>query len=312
MPMTQAVAKHQERFLRYPPWSGVLEKDYAWVTFVGSKVRHTFAPEYVDPKADRFVTAPHPALDEEYFEWLDLVESLEEAQRRFVMLELGAGYGRWCVNAANFARRHRPDLELRLIPVEAEKTHFAWLKQHIRDNALDLGVFTLYNAAVGTSDGFAFFQMGSPGECYGNSLITEPPRRTPGDSLRAFLFRSARRIAFPKRPSDQRDTIERVRVLSLETILKDVARVDLVDMDVQGTELEVLTASADTLDRQVRRIHIGTHSEAIESGLEELFRRLAWRNVHRYSAGGERSTPWGQVRFGDGVQTWLNEKLAPR
>ena len=36
----------------------------------------------------------------EYFEWLDLLHAVQDARDRFVMVELGAGYGRWAVRAA--------------------------------------------------------------------------------------------------------------------------------------------------------------------------------------------------------------------
>ena len=40
---------------------------------------------------------------EDYFEWIDLLEAVEEARGTFAMIEVGAGYGRWIANAA--ARR---------------------------------------------------------------------------------------------------------------------------------------------------------------------------------------------------------------
>jgi hypothetical protein len=33
---------HQQKFARYPAWSGLLAKEFAWVTFVGSKVHRLF------------------------------------------------------------------------------------------------------------------------------------------------------------------------------------------------------------------------------------------------------------------------------
>lgn len=42
----------------------------------------------------RFVTTTLPAFDEEYFEWIDLLEAVTEATGEFTMIELGAGWGR--------------------------------------------------------------------------------------------------------------------------------------------------------------------------------------------------------------------------
>jgi hypothetical protein len=46
-----------------------------------------------------------PPVDEEYFEWIDLLTAATEAQGTFVFWELGAGYGRWSIRAAALARQ---------------------------------------------------------------------------------------------------------------------------------------------------------------------------------------------------------------
>jgi hypothetical protein len=38
-----------------------------------------------------------PSLDEQYFEWADLLEAVDGARGSFTMVELGAGYGCWSV-----------------------------------------------------------------------------------------------------------------------------------------------------------------------------------------------------------------------
>ena len=42
----------------------------------------------------------YPTFSEEYFEWIDILESVIATDQQFVMIELGAGYGRWLVIAA--------------------------------------------------------------------------------------------------------------------------------------------------------------------------------------------------------------------
>ncbi len=64
------------------------------------------------------------------------------------MVDLGAGFGRWLVKGATAVRQCHGDLPIRLIGVEAEPTHFEWLKQHFNDNGLDPAQHELIEAAV--------------------------------------------------------------------------------------------------------------------------------------------------------------------
>lgn len=103
-----------------------------------------------------------------------------------------------------------------------------------------------------------------------------------------------------------------VRGITLNTILRDLPRVDLVDLDLQGAELDVLGASVERLDAQVKRVHIGTHGADIEDGLRALFGAHGWWLVNDYPCHSRSSTPYGEIEFQDGVQTWVNPRtLAP-
>lgn len=79
---------------------------------------------------DRNESPTYPPFDEEYFEWIDLLEAVAAAKDRFTMLELGAGFGRWTARAAAAAKQR--DLSYSLIAVEAEPTHFDWMREFTR------------------------------------------------------------------------------------------------------------------------------------------------------------------------------------
>jgi hypothetical protein len=90
-------------------------------------------------------TASHvPAVDEEYFEWIDILESVKDyasrhaGSRPYVFAELGAGFGRWSVNAVRALQQAcAGSCEYILCAVEADRQHFEWLKQNLRDNDID-------------------------------------------------------------------------------------------------------------------------------------------------------------------------------
>lgn len=97
----------------------------------------------------------------------------------------------------------------------------------------------------------------------------------------------------------------------LTDILPETDRIDLIDMDVQGEELKVVSSAIDALDRRVVRLHIGTHSHEIEAGLRELLSRHGWECKTDYPCAQTNQTPWGPVQFVDGVQSWLNTTRFP-
>jgi hypothetical protein len=99
-----------------------------------------------------------------------------------------------------------------------------------------------------------------------------------------------------------------VPAISLDDLLAPLARVDLIDFDIQGAELETIAASR-TLKSKAQRLHIGTHSRQIEEGLRRLLGQEGWSCEWDFSCNSSASTPYGAIRFEDGVQSWLNPAL---
>jgi FkbM family methyltransferase len=229
--------------------------------------------EFFDPELE-FVQLAAPRVDTELFEWIDLLETVVAARGTFTMLELGAGYGRWIVNAAAAARAYHGDIATRLVAVEAEPTHFRWMKRHTRDNGVRA---RLVHAAVAAEAGHVEFGVGNAAAWYGQAIAdgSWSPVRT-----------------------------ERVRAITLSSLLEPLDHVDLIHLDVQGAELDVVTEAVDRFDA-VRRIHIGTHNRGVEDGLRRLFGRLGWTSTNDYASETTAATPFGELTFQDGVQTWL-------
>ena len=97
--------------------------------------------------------------------------------------------------------------------------------------------------------------------------------------------------------------------ISLSGLLKDLERVDLIDMDIEGQELPSIRSAIEALDVKVKRLHIGTHSTEIESDLRELLSRHGWKCLADYSVFSTNQTPWGNVSFENGVQSWVNPRV---
>lgn len=85
--------------------------------------------------------------------------------------------------------------------------------------------------------------------------------------------------------------------------------IDICDFDIQGMEFETIEESIEILNSQVKRLHIGTHSSQIEQDLKQLLACNGWRLIRDYPFAQTNHTPYGDIQFVDGVQTWHNERF---
>jgi hypothetical protein len=83
----------------------------------------------------------------------------------------------------------------------------------------------------------------------------------------------------------------------------------LIDLDVQGEELKVISSVVESIHQKVKRLHIGTHDHDIERGLRELLSKTGWECRADFQCLTTNETPWGPVPFVDGVQSWVNRAL---
>jgi FkbM family methyltransferase len=100
-----------------------------------------------------------------------------------------------------------------------------------------------------------------------------------------------------------------VQAVTLGGLLRDLDRVDLIDMDVQGAELKVVRAAIDALDQKVCRLHIGTHAHDLEKGLKETLGSHGWICHFDFPCLSKTETAFGLVSFDDGVQSWTNPRF---
>lgn len=219
---------------------------------------------------------------EAYFDWLEMLRAVDAAKDTFTMIELGAGYGYWLSQGAAAARQR--GLKLRLTALEAEPSHHAMLLRHLAGNGILESEHDLRFAAVAAQTGEAWFETGEALSWWGQSVIDDPD---------AYVGQSK--------------NLRRVPAYSLTSILEPLDHVDLLHMDVQGVELEVLTAAFAEVERCVSRIIIGTHGHDIEDGLRALFR--GWTPVYDFKFEATNATEYGDCLFGDGLQVWRNPKF---
>jgi len=277
------------------------------VDFIGAQTHKDYLPAFV-PRASEHVKAPLPGIDEEYFEWIDLLESVSLAKGSFTMLELGAGYGRWCVRGALAARQKKIPL-IRIGAVEAEPVHVKWLAKHIYNNRINKYEYKIYDGIVGNSDEPVYFYVGQPGkqinssaqEWYGQAKAKDYEKikhTEPGayDGKPLVTYKSGWKAV-------------EVSQIPFKSILFEYNFIDLIDMDVQGDEYEIVSGDIGEINKKVKRLHIGTHSSKIESDLVKLLSHNGWKCLRNFHCGKTNQTPYGNIYFVDGVQSWVNPHL---
>jgi FkbM family methyltransferase len=265
-------------------------------------------PEMLPP---HWVTGPRagalPAVGEEYFEWIDLLESVDNARTTFTMIEFGAGYARWFARASVAASRR--GLATRFGVVEAEPQHAQWARSHLAANGVAQDDVAFFDAAVGTAPGRIVFLVGMPPGTDGNNAREWYGQAVAWDGLaveqdtgRTYHGRALLALA------DGWTGVE-VPVVDIRDIMARFETIYFADFDVQGAEAEVIGAAVAELTAQVRRLHIGTHSRAIDAELPRILGSAGWRCLRAYPCLRWNRTEFGWIRFTDGVQSWINPRL---
>lgn len=254
-----------------------------------------------------------PEIGEEYLEYVDILESVLDADGAYAMMEWGAGYGRWAGLAAG-ACRQRGVTDIRLGLVEAEPVHAAWLREHMAAVGLRDDQYRLYEVAMSGAAGETLFLTGmpdgtpanNPTEWYGQAMTP------PSWPLTQYQPNGRDYHGRPEleHPSGWRGI--KVPVAAASDILKDFDFVDLIDMDLQGAEADAVDECIDALDRKVRRLHIGTHAEDIEQRLKATLGAHGWILLRDLKFMGDTDTVFGRITCNDGIQSWFNPRHPPR
>jgi len=276
------------------------------VDFLGVRTRVSHVRVFEGLGLDgRVLGTPVPIDDgfhAETIEYVGLLKSVLTAKKRFVVLELGAGWGPWLVSGAVAARR-RGIKDIRLHGIEGDPEHFASMLTHFRDNGFDPAAHRLDNAAIGVRAGRARWpKVAVPSDDFAmRPVACSGKDGNLAGNVKAPDYRGA---VFD-------DYIE-VEMLSFDSVLEREPLWDLVHIDVQGTETELCSASIEMLNRRVRWCVIGTHSRKIDGDLIDLFFRHGWflenekptRFVY-YPAG----LTLEMMTNMDGTQVWRNPRL---
>jgi FkbM family methyltransferase len=291
-------------FRRFKRYRGPGRKGFIPFDFLGSFV----CEDYIGAKASYSpcVATDYPAVNEDIFAWIDLLEAVVGARKVFHMMELGASYGCWSARGALAAFQLGLDVELTC--VEPEPEHFRWIEPHMLANSIPLSSVRSIHAALADKPGHLLLCVDSPslencnaGNWHGQAIAHPEDEVVESSGTYHGVPLLTMKSGYK--------TIE-VPAITLDAVLCSEEVIDIIHCDVQNAELGVFSAAMDSVDRLVKRVNIGTHSTTSEEGLRVLFDARGWECLADYSLAGERQTPYGTFHFQDGVQSWRNPKLA--
>ena len=314
-PISQAVPRarfagpaHQEPYAAFGMWEGDvrpgMDKNHESL-FLGIETECSFeSGSSCAQKGSREARVNGlPPLSDHTFEWHDLIGALCLTHDTFRMLELGAGWAKWIVDAVGLGRAS--GRRVVAIGVEAQPKHCEFAKAHIRNNKAG-GQAILICGAVGAEDGFV--EMPALGN----------------DTSKTNFGYGLQHILDGKRAGLQREgaQILRVPAYSLCTLVHREEflgqPVDFVSLDVQSFEYAILKDSPENrrcLDDKVRVLHISMHrmEENDARAITTLMvGALGWQ-LTRYLPlmTSKHPTPFGKVDIVDGRLCFVNRRLAP-
>jgi hypothetical protein len=319
------IERHLALFENFEPFDGFVPKGFL-VDFLGCLTDARFRAMWgVDPDAvgngEVRTKRPDITWGEGFFEIVDWFESAREARGTYTMITLGACYGAQAVGAYRALQQVNP-MPAMLVAVEAEPGNFEWVKQHFRDNGIDPDQHWLLNCALSDTNKPVLFPVGESGSGVNNCIATndQRSRRIYAQQLRdlpnvadlvyRLILEGKTGIEVVPVPGERFLThVEFVSAVTLNDVLSPLESVDLLESDIQQSEITVFPPAMDVIRRKVKRVHLGTHGTDTHVALLKEFINFGFEIVFDYPPNTHHETPRGSFDVNDGIITARNAGL---
>jgi hypothetical protein len=322
MPARRIFAEVDALLDRIVPWSGDVPAGYV-VDSLGILTEGSFLIGRTGPFEAHHETTRRPSLatwGETFLELADWLLAARDARDRFVGVSLGAAYGAQLVLARKALMAINP-LPCRLVGIEPVPENCAWIRRHMAVNGIDPDEHWILQAALGPDNEPVLFPVGAPGS-----------GRTGCTDTNSALSRQTYAVLIGARGSAERvlenillynstglgydlgagldGEVKFVSAVTLRDVLIPFDQVDLLEADIQHSEVYVFPPFIDVLNGKVRRVHIGTHGRAAHELLRALFLGAGWEIVFDYAPDTRHMTEQGPLDLIDGILSARNPALA--
>jgi len=292
---------HSIHFERFPPRSISVPSGYS-TDYLGNMWPVRFG---LDPNPGTYET-DIPAINEEYFELLDIFEAAIDAHGSFTMHEWGAGFARWS-SVGVLAARACGIRDIKIACVEAEPKHLAFAAENMHRLGLYGDRLRLYPFALAESSRNDLFVIGRASELAGE----DPWYGQALNDMGEYVPNGRTYFGVPEVENSLGFRAVEVFVEPPSLVLRDYEYIDLIDMDLQGVEADVVAECIGELNAKVRRLHIGTHNAEVEQRLRDLLHANEWLLIRDLACHERTITTYGEVHCIDGVQSWFNPRFPP-
>ncbi len=307
------------------PWAGNVPEGFT-VDFLGTLTSKRFLvwgyhPLYVD---GAYLQVPRPSLDtgeagaDFWFEAANWILAVREARDNFVMMTLGALHGYQAIGCRQALLRLNP-MPYKLVFVEPVPENVEWVRQNMRDNGTDPDDQWVIQAAMSDTNAPVLFPVGSPGlgaqNCFSTNAKDARAQYHADVVASGRGEETLRNLIMNNTTGIQTDIIagkgvfgeiKFVSAVTLGDLLGPFNRVDLIESDLQQSEIIVFPAFRDLIKQKVHRIHLGTHGKEVHQALVDVFTEDGWEIVFSYEPDSVHVTELGTFTTNDGVLSVLN------
>lgn len=259
----------------------------------GVKTRYSDLPFTASPEL-KFLNLPVPndSYMAETIEYFGVLDSILYSSDKFVMVELGAGWGPWLA-LGGVQAKYRKIKDITLIGAEASPERMKRMKQHLEFNGLNENnpdskcKCLFYQNAVGTNRQQINFSDSSIEDMGSAVMDGEKDYRGVEKCIQADM-------------------------IPLTDITESLENIDIMHFDIQGSEYEVISTYINEINKKVKALVIGIHSRQIEADLMNLLYKNGWElcgdfpcKVHLHTQINESIEA---LTYTDGTQYWRNKK----
>jgi FkbM family methyltransferase len=265
-----------------------IAKENHVVNFMGVAMNLKFMPFFAGREA-WVEDAPIPAnWHADMAEFGAALRAVDLARGQFRMIELGCGWGCW-MNITGVAAKSR-GLDIRVIGLEGDQGHIEFAREALATNGIAPSEYRLLRGIAGAKRGSALFpKQDRPGDSWGSDPVFDNASPAWETAWSSGMY-------------------DELPVISLDEVIAEEARIDLLHMDIQGGEGDLIHDSLETLSAKVAYMLVGTHSRVLEGAIVSNLLAAGWiLEVERPAV--IVLSDAGPTTVVDGVQAWRNPRM---